>query len=450
MKRPNFMFFIAFFFLLFVFLIFSSINVSALHITYSVEVNANNSEAQAYFESINETKECENKCEFDIPLFNIPENYSIQSYHLDFEPNDEYNVYFTSTSTNETQNLNDTVTIIVLQQPDNTTNNTQNQTPQIVCDETRCDIGCVKCDDGCHPPKYKCLTEFKLEKLTPSLVQKGESQINLLIRNTGNEIIRMISAEITGDGITTISAIPIEELLVSDKDYVFVKINASKSGNIDIVIKFYIGKELISKEVEQIYVLEEKPTNTTVPVTEKYNVTLLNKRLEALKEKHKSLEVLYTEKKAEGYYVDIIYDNLKVAMEYIKEVQINLVESNYKKASTGMDILEELLVNIDQQLQSAKKTELSSSEKFRNKIIYFGSIAAAIVSILTAFTLIRNHINKQKILELHQKISKLKQKQAEDTKREDKIKKKTKKTGKGKKPEKHEASNQEKPEEKKE
>ncbi|MCX6707288.1 MAG: hypothetical protein NT001_04065 [Candidatus Woesearchaeota archaeon] len=53
----------------------------------------------------------------------------------------------------------------------------------------------------------------------------------------------------------------------------------------------------------------------------------------------------------------------------------------------------------------------------KNNILYIGSIAAAVVSVFSAYGLFKSHVNKQKIIELKEKI-KLKQEQQEDRKEE--------------------------------
>lgn len=270
-----------------------------------------------------------------------------------------------------------------------------------VCDETQCDASCVKCSDStCHDPEFECNEEITIESISPSTVDLGKNQINVLVKNTGNVDLSDIHAEITGDGISMSNYIEIDKLVVNDKDYAFVTLTASKPGNIDLVIKVYVENNMLVKAVGLI-----KVAGTTEPKPENnYNKTLLEENLNKFKEQYKELESEYQTKKEEGYPVEIVYDNLKETNDYLKDAQIAILSGNLKSADVSLKIAEENLKDIKTELENVKKKEQTFMERIKSNLLYFSSLAAAIITLATAYKLITNHINKDRIKDLHTKL----------------------------------------------
>ncbi|MBN2421173.1 hypothetical protein JXB27_02745 [Candidatus Woesearchaeota archaeon] len=291
--------------------------------------------------------------------------------------------------------------------------------PVLVCSQNQCDDGCVKCSDRkCHEPGFECVEQVAIEKIFPKEIQIGQTQISLLIRNIGNVDLEDVFAEITGDGITSIERISIDSLPEGKDDYAFVKINAEKSGTIDVVIKTYIDGRARGKLVEQIEVAK------SIPAEPEVNATILSQQIAELRTKYKSLETLYQQKKNEGFSVDIAYDNLRLASSYIIEAQGAVVEGSYKKVQADIAILQGLLEDVELQITSAQKQKESFGDMVKNNLLFFGSLAAAIISIITALTLIRTHLSNQKLLHRlgRKKFKELKRKQKLKREREDRRK----------------------------
>ena len=279
-----------------------------------------------------------------------------------------------------------------------------------ICNETLCDNSCIICSDQkCHPPDFMCIESVAIEKFFPNSMVIGANQINILLRNKGHVDLHNIYAELSGDGITTTDKIPLDKLAAGEKDYTFTKITASKSGVIDLVIKLFINDSLKEKKVEQLTVIEEKKPEAKA----EENISMISSQIENLKETYKELEEDYQNKKLADYPVDIVYDNLKEASTYIKDAKISLLEGNYKNSKNNIDLAQESLSSIEEELKNAKKKEVSSFDKLRNKLVIFGSMAAAIISILTAWGLIRSHASKIKDVK-----NKLKNKKSDEKKEE--------------------------------
>ncbi len=289
--------------------------------------------------------------------------------------------------------------------PSNETAPTPPPQPTIVCSEKQCDKGCIKCSDrACHDQGFICVEEITLEKFFPNEINLGINQLNIVLKNTGNVKLDDIYAVVSGDGIETVEKIPLPKFAAGDRDYVFAKINVTKPGVIDIVIKIYVAGNVKHKFVDQITVF--KPVQPAENVTaEAINVTQLTSSFDQLKQKYRALEQEYQAKKAEGYPLDIVYDKLRETSSYITQTQSNLFEGEYKKVKANLGILESTLKDIGAQLKVAKKKEETLSDKIRNNLLLIGSLAASIVSIYAAYRLIQASVNKQKLLELHKKLS---------------------------------------------
>jgi len=298
-------------------------------------------------------------------------------------------------------------------------NQTNETVPQIICSQNQCDSECVKCSDKqCHESKFRCVEELTIDKFFPNEVPLGETQINIVLKNTGNVNLDDIYATITGNGIETVDKIPLSELKTGDKDYVFAKINATKSGLMDIVIKLYVAGNVKHKYVDQIKVLEPI---VQIEQKEEFNATELSSILNLLKQKNKQLEQLYQEKQVQGFPVDIAFDKLRQTSTFITDTESSFFGGDYKRVKANLEVLNNSLADIEEQLNSLKKQEETFKDRLKNNLLFYGSLAAALVSIFTAYKLIQGSIDRKKLLELHQKLSKVGKKKSKGRKKKEKV-----------------------------
>jgi len=273
--------------------------------------------------------------------------------------------------------------------------------PEIICDSSNCDSECVKCGDKrCHDPGFVCVEDITIERFSPTEISIGTEQITIFLKNTGNVDLRRVYTVISGDGITQIDKTPIDIIRTGDKDFVLSNINASKSGIIDIVIKLYADGDILHKFAEQITV-----KNPLVVIQKpEYNVTLLSNLLDEQRQTYKLLEKEFEIKNSQGYPVEIVYEKLKETYIQIIDVQSFLIEEDYKKAEAKIEIIKSNLADIKEQLDGSQKKVITLGSKIKNNLLLYGSIAAALVSIFTAYKLVQNSIDKKKFLALHRKI----------------------------------------------
>jgi hypothetical protein len=390
---------------------------SAVDVGFTVEVNAVDQDGTVFTDSAVASQQCGSRCEFPVgtvSAFEIPENYTFSNYTLIDADSASYSVYFSSTQGKSTQDQGDSIIVEVVQQPEEPPEEIPEE-PVLVCKDDHCDRGCVKCsDDSCHPPEFECVEELGIDKLFPRTMEVGQTQLNILLRNSGTVGFVNVYALVSGDGIVTMEKMPIESLPAGDKDYAFVRINATKAGSIDLVVKLFVNARLTKTLVEQITVIEKKvsaPVETAAPEedSESPDATEVSTQLDMLKEKYRGLEQDYLDKKSGGYDVEFIYSSLQKAQDHLVNAQTSLFEGDYRKARASIEIAEEFLNTVENQLAVAKKQQAKFSDKVRNNMIYIGSIAAAVVSTLTAYSLVKSNVNKQKLVELKEKIRRRKE-----------------------------------------
>ena len=380
---------------------------SALQISYSVEIGASGANDTVYTTSKGVSKDCEAKCIIPMPSFDVPEGYTVSNYSLIYESSADYKIYFSSTKTKLTKDANETTTVEILKNETVTTETPKKEAPALVCSESKCDKGCVVCNDNnCHDPGFKCIEDLAVEKVFPDTIEQGDAQLNILVRNSGTVDLQNIGVEITGDGLTTESAVPIDKLASGDKDYAFLKIKAEKPGMIDFIIKLYVGSVLKNKIVGQITVTQKTVVKNETNANEKFNVTELSNRLDRVKEKYNALNQDYQNKKVQGYVVDVAGNTLKAAYDYVTQAQFYLFDGNYAKAKTNLEMAEAGMGDAEDQLKNAQQQKLTFMDKVKANLAYIGSMAAAIVSMFAAYKAITSRVNKKKIIELHRKLRK--------------------------------------------
>ncbi|HME87321.1 MAG TPA: hypothetical protein VKE88_02820 [Candidatus Nanoarchaeia archaeon] len=378
---------------LLIFLVSISV-VSALDVSYTIHVTAVDGNGQPATAQEDFTKNCADTCSYSMPSFMLPENSTVSEYEITYAATTAYQVYFDSTNNKKTIDSNDDIVVEVIPAAP-------------TCNKDSCDKECVKCSDKmCHEPGFICKEEVAIERVFPTQTTQGIGQINILLINKGTVDLKNLAAELSGNGIATIESIPIQTLVAGDKDYTFVKVNISKSGKIDAVVTLLINGQVKGKFVQQFDIAavaevpqEQKPT---------YNVTLFTEVLSQLKEEYRTLEQDYQDKKIEGYPVDIIYDKLRAASSRITETQSALLEGNYRAVQAGLSVLEDSLEDIALSLKSVRKQEETFADKVKDKLLFFGAMAAAIVSIFTAYKLLSTTVDKEKLAALHKKVASMK------------------------------------------
>lgn len=276
----------------------------------------------------------------------------------------------------------------------------ENATVTIICSESQCDTGCTLCSDGsCHPPEEACTETIVVEKVTPTTVNKGEEQLNIVVRNTGNVALQNIEAQVTGYGITTQETLSIETLRVGEKDYTFTKIVAEQSGTIDLVVKIYVNGSLLAQDIVQLTVLEDTVIEV-VEETNTFNKTAAAQQLNETRNLFNTLEKRYYEKKKQDYLLYGVDEDLDSIKEYLRLVQIAIIEANQKEFEKNILAVKSGLEIVEADLTGAEKEQKTILELLLENLAVIGSLLGVLISAITVWSLTKVHLKKVKIVNI--------------------------------------------------
>lgn len=308
-------------------------------------VTVNQTQAQPWSSSQQIQLDCDVSCNYDIPTFNVPQTVSIKNYTIDYARNENYTIVFKETNTTLTTDSGDKIHIDVA------------------------------------PPTSE--TIIQIGKITPKNISLGTNQVNILIINTFNEPLSSITADISGQGIETISAIPIQSLAVGDKDYVFLTINATDSGTKDIIIKVTAQTTTQIFNINSIdQLIVAAPVNQTSPATQNsYNTSAISDQINSYNNLINQYQSEYLDKKAKGYLVSEIYDLIKDARNNLETAQTSFYGGKYKDAIGYLEVVKSDLDNINSELQQARMSQQSFTDILKGNAVLITTVIAALAAL---------------------------------------------------------------------
>jgi len=284
--------------------------------------------------------DCELSCNYQIPTFITPETVEIKNYTLDYDKNSDYMIVFEKTNSSFTKDKDDRIHITI-----------KKPSPELV---------------------------LQIEKIVPKNLTPGITQVNILVKNLYDLQISSIDATISGQGISTLSSIPIQKLMPGERDYVFVSVNVTETGTKDVIIKLNgetpYGKITIN-HVDQFFISSSSNKKNE-------NTSEIIDQLDERKNKLKEYESIYLEKKAQGFLVSEVYDMIKETRENIQKAQIAALNENIDEAKKYLLVIDSELNDIMVSLQNAKKETKSIKETIKENAIFISTVIAAFMAIL--------------------------------------------------------------------
>lgn len=296
-------------------------------------------------------------------------------------------------TTNSTNTTNEAITT------NETISESVYENTSIVCSVEQCDDGCAVCRDGsCYLPETECIEQIIIEKISPLAISKGEQQLNILIKNTGNVALPYIEADVVGYGVTTIEKMPIELLVVGDKDYTFTKVNVAESGSVDLIVKLYVNQTIISQEIFQITVADDAVSGQTQETA--FNTTAATEHLEQSKTIYNELEKIYYEKEKQEYLLYGINEDLNDVKESLRLAQVAIIEQNQKEFDKNIMYATTILSSIQQQLEIAEKEKKTVWQIAYENLAVIGSILGVLISVVTVWSMTKVHLKKARIINI--------------------------------------------------
>ena len=277
---------------------------------------------------------------------------------------------------------------------------TENTTVTSICSEAQCDVDCTHCSDGsCHALEEICTETLAVEKVTPTTINKGEEQLNIVVRNTGNVALQNIEAQVTGYGITTQETFSIETLLAGEKDYTFTKIVAEQSGTIDLVVKIYVNGSLLAQDIAELIVLEDAVVEVVEEVNT-FNTTAATQQLNETRNMFNTLEKQYYEKEKQDYLLYGIDEDLDDIKEYLRLAQVAIIEANAKEFEKNILAAKSGMETAEADLTRAEKEEKTILELLSENLALIGSLLGVLISAITVWSMTKVHLKKTKIVNI--------------------------------------------------
>lgn len=205
-------------------------------------------------------------------------------------------------------------------------------------------------------------SHLSLSSYFPTEFNKGASQITFIISNDGTETINNIAARIVGDGVEYLTSTILATLSPGDKDTVTVKVNILKSGTLSATAKVL-----------------DKNFPITLDVTQQveYNKAELEAELVTVKQQLDEQEKAYYEKKADGYLVSEMADQIKNLKQQVLETEQQLFTGKLPDASVGLHISKSAITDLSNDLQSATKPTVTPLQWLKENAVAIAAIIAA-------------------------------------------------------------------------
>jgi len=220
---------------------------------------------------------------------------------------------------------------------------------------------------------------LSLLEVFPKELSIGKAQLNLLVRNTGNNELKNLGAFISGTGILVSNIKPIDELKPREEKYILVWIEARESGAISLTIRildkiFY--EEIIIQGQEN-----EKNKDSTAEIS---------KLVEELADYNKDYEAVerdYENKKRDSYIIEDI--SLEDAKAYLRKAQAGAAIGDLESTKANIALLKAELEDVKNRLDRAVKETKSLKDNVKENAIWISTILGSIITSFTAYELLK-------------------------------------------------------------
>ncbi|MBI5072477.1 hypothetical protein HZA99_01530 [Candidatus Woesearchaeota archaeon] len=297
--------------------------------------------------------------------------------------------------TNQTETMPAETTNTATEQANVTTNQTTTETNTTI-NQTEANTTETNTTEAASP-----IQAISLEKITPAQISVGEQQLNIVLKNIGNVPLYQLEAEVSGYGITTKEKLAIEALPVGEKDYTFTKINAEKTGTIDLIVKIYANGTLLAQQISSIEVVAS-PEQVTEEITNAaaMNATAAAQSLNETRSTYSELEKEYYQKEKDDYVVYGIKDDLADIKEYLRQAQVALIEQNQKEYDKDMLAAKTMLDTVAAELQNAQKEQKTWGQIISENLTLIGSLFGVIISGVTVWSITKSHLKDTKVVNI--------------------------------------------------
>ena len=197
----------------------------------------------------------------------------------------------------------------------------------------------------------------------PTSFAKGEQDITLIFVNNGKIGLQQIKGKIIGPGIQHLSSTSIDMLPSGEEDSLTITVRFLQTGSLKATLKV-AGKNI--------------PLDFIVLPESQHTPEELQERMEALKNQIQQQESLYYDKKADGFLVTEMYENIKLAKASLQEAQEDILTNKLDRAGVKLDLLNSSLTDIASDLETAQKQKQTALQWLKENAIAVTAIIAAL------------------------------------------------------------------------
>ncbi|HLC71081.1 MAG TPA: PKD domain-containing protein [Candidatus Nanoarchaeia archaeon] len=205
-------------------------------------------------------------------------------------------------------------------------------------------------------------SKLVLDSYFPTEFNKGPAQITFIVFNDGTETVNNIAARIVGEGIEYLTSTTLPTLSQGDKDTITVKVNILKSGKLSATAK------ILDKNFPLMFDVTQQV---------EYDKISMSAELAALKQQLDEQEKTYYDKKADGYLVSEMADQIKDLKEQVLETEQQLFTGKLADASVGLYIGKSAISDLSNDLQSATKLKVTPLQWLKENAVAIAAIIAA-------------------------------------------------------------------------
>lgn len=222
-------------------------------------------------------------------------------------------------------------------------------------------------------------SHLSLSSYFPTEFNKGANQITFIVSNDGTETINNIAARIVGDGVEYLTSTTLPTLSSGDKDSITVKVNILKSGTLSATAKIL-----------------DKNFPLTLDVTQQvqYDKTELETKLQDLKYKLSEQQKVYNTKKADGYLVSDIPDQIKRVQDKAQDAEQQLLTGKLADASISLHLTESGITDLANNLEVAQQPKVTILQWVKENAIAIAAIIAAFGTIGGVLLKLKHHAAK--------------------------------------------------------
>ena len=321
--------------------------VTAVPISYDITVNGVTGDNIPYSLIKNEVRDCEKKCTYQIPEFDIPQDFTLSDYTISNPSELIKTIGFESNDELVTATLTDSLIIEIIELKE----------------------------------------ELGIGRLVTKTLNLGQNNLVLEVKNIGNKDISDIYVKISGDGVKTTSVSKIN-LLIGQSDFVSTIVSIENYGDVDIIIKAFSNETLLGQTIESIYI--NPPVIINEPVQEFVDPDYAKQEIDLLWNTVIEYEKDYFIKVSEEYDITDFTSAFNELKDGIAQLELDYQGLTKEEFDKIKSIISRNLNDIKIQLEFAKPKKFTDT--IRENLGLIATTIGVIVSSLTAFGLAKSHL----------------------------------------------------------